>query len=194
MARTSGIASSRRAFLKVTLEDVASRECVFAQEALVGSITSVCFRSVWSTRTKGIFELTSQHVAFQMLCVQVRLRAVRAWILPRGILLGYHGLGGESTVLVGSFRATRGTGKNASAALRTNDVCRRLLTLHHRCLLSHMAGMRQARETVHRAANAARGHGSDVGKADLGLSAGERSGGRRRVHHRLRHVVRLSER
>jgi hypothetical protein len=67
---------TNRAFLEMTLQDVAARERVFAQMALVGA-----FSRVWSRLAHFVYRInrhTSQQVPLQMLQVQICLVAMRA--------------------------------------------------------------------------------------------------------------------
>jgi hypothetical protein len=46
MASTSRVSPSNGAFLKVTLQDITARKCVFAQMTLVGALARVCGTSI----------------------------------------------------------------------------------------------------------------------------------------------------
>lgn len=71
MTSTCGIASSHRTFLEMTLENVATREGIGAQNTHVWAVTSV-----------------SQHVALEMLRVKISLGAVGTRKFAIGVLLG----------------------------------------------------------------------------------------------------------
>lgn len=104
MANARRVAAANGALLEVTLEDVTSREGIPAKYTHVRTVASV-----------------SEKMTLQVLRVQVRLGAVRAWEFAIGVLDRDDRAFGPST----SGRcsgATRGTGQDTSTTLRTDDV------------------------------------------------------------------------
>lgn len=118
MARTRRVATSNRALDEVTLEDVATREGVAAQDTHVGAIAGV-----------------SEQMTLQMLGMKIGLGAVRARKLAVRILLGDRVLGGGARSRSG--RPARSTREDASAALGTDNVSRLVATLGQHAVLAH---------------------------------------------------------
>jgi hypothetical protein len=117
MAHACRIAAADRALLEVTLENVTARESVSAEYTHVRAVASV-----------------SKKMTLQMLCVQVRLGAMRAWEFAISVLDWDDRVLGSST---GGWcgRATRRAGQDTSASLRPNNMGGRFAFGYHRGLL-----------------------------------------------------------
>lgn len=125
MRRPRGVASSQGTLLEVALQDITSRECIPAKHAHVRAITSVYSVSRIQNGAKKKKKHTSQQMALEMLGVQICLVAVRTWELPIRILGGDGGVFGSGTIdAIGSHgsRAARDAGKDATTALRADDL------------------------------------------------------------------------
>lgn len=120
MARARGVAATDGALLEVPLQDVTAREGVAAESAHVWTVTGM-----------------AEQVALQMLCVQVRLGAVRAREFPIGVLCGDHRvLGGAARRSNGG--PARGAREDATAALGAHDVRGRLEVVEQTRVLNHV--------------------------------------------------------
>ena len=126
-----------------------------------------------------------------MLRVQVRLVAMRTWILAICVLLRYHTLGARGSPLRRWVRPTRRTWQDATPALRSNHMCRRLLVLHERRLLSELTGTRHARQAAHGAADTAGRHWPKTREGARRCLRWHCRRARGWIHCRLRHSVRV---
>jgi hypothetical protein len=100
MTRSSRVATSNRAFLKVALQDITSREGVVAENTHIWTVTGV-----------------SQHVSLQMFRMEISLCAVGAGEFAISILLGNSALGGSVDTILHNRRPTWCAGQDASSAL-----------------------------------------------------------------------------
>jgi hypothetical protein len=112
VTRSGGVATTDRALLEVTLQDITSREGVAAENAHVWAITGV-----------------SQEMALKMLGMEVSLGAVRAREFAVSVLHGNHSVLGASAGSWGSGSA-RSTGQDTASSLGANNVGRRLALRH----------------------------------------------------------------
>jgi hypothetical protein len=82
--------------------------------------------------------LTAKQMALQMLCVKVRLRAVRAREFPIGVLRGDHRVLGGAGARRRDGGPARRAGEDATAALGAHDVRRRLEVVEQARVLHHV--------------------------------------------------------
>jgi hypothetical protein len=134
-------------------------------------------------------------MTLQMLRMKVGLSAVRAREFAISILDGDHGILVGASPSSRSGRSTRGAGQDATAALRSNNMCGLLAIGKHRVGLHHRVGAIRRRDSRLRHQTAGR-HRSKHGRATAtsrsrsnGLRV-RRSGGSLR-HHRGRGAIRL---
>jgi hypothetical protein len=77
-------------------------------------------------------------MTLKMLCMQVGLVTVRTRVFSIGILLRNHVFTGLSAARHRRVGSTGRAREDTTSTLRTNHVCRSLLILHERCLLTHV--------------------------------------------------------
>ena len=103
-------------------------------------------------------------MTLKMLSVQVRLVAVRTRVFSVGIFLRNHVLASLSAARNRRVRPAGRARKDTTSTLRTDHVCRSLLILHERCLLTHVR-VTETREASHGTTDTSGRHWPDCRQA-----------------------------